>query len=217
MGQSVEKGGELRFEHSIQYPESLLTETVYFQVSDDGQHARFIEGRPSIHPNGIWLGDDIDRFILAQDALGLKLGAKTWWPLAEITDTLEKKCIPFRYVQPADEEASLRQEIFQIQILRKTSPRNKKINQRGRELKERLPAVMEGRASSFGIAKDFSCTGKGWLFKPKGYQGAYLGSDGDNRFATADDSFPNKEAALAALEIYVRARAKEAVFLVDRV
>lgn len=192
----------MRFEHIIVYPTTTKTETVYFLISDDGLKARFIEGEPSTHPNGIWLGADIDRIILAEDALGFKIDDNGWYPLEEITAPLERKGIAFRFVPASDEEAASRREIFDIRILRKTAPRNKKINRRGHELAERLPALMEGRASQYGIVRHFESLGIGWRFKPTGYAGPYWGSFGPDRAIGEDDSLPTKEEAFAALERY---------------
>lgn len=206
MSQEIEPGGELRFEHSIVYPTKILCLTVYFQISDDGQKARWVEARPTVHPNGILMGADVDRRILAANALGFKVGDKLLLFLDEVIAPLEEKGIPFWYVPASDEEAAIRREIFEIQEIRKTNSRNAKINQRGKELVERLPALMEGRASSFGIIEWFEHIGNGggWLFKPTGYHGAYMGTHGPDRFAVDDDSFPTDTEAFAALEQYVK-------------
>jgi len=65
---------------------------------------------------------------------------------------------------------------------------------------------MEGRASEFGIIEWFEVLGNGggWLFKPKGYCGGYMGTHGPDRLLGADDSFPTDIEAFVALEQYVK-------------
>lgn len=206
----MEPGGELRFDHSIIYPDTTLSLTVYFQVSDDGQRVRWVEAKPSIHPDGILLGCDMDRYILAANALGFSVKNKTWISLAAVVTPLEEKGIPFWYVPATNEDVMVRREIFEIQEIRKTNSRNKEINQRGKELAERLPALMEGRASEYGIIEWFEHVGNGggWLFKPKGYHGSFMGSHGPDRFAGGDDYFPTDQGAFVALERYVKTSGK---------
>ncbi|EKD40909.1 MAG: hypothetical protein ACD_74C00132G0005 [uncultured bacterium] len=197
----------MRFDHSIVYPETTLSLTVYLQVSDDGQQARWVEAKPSTHSDGLLLGCDMDRYILAANALGFSVKNKMWISLAEVVAPLEEKGIPFWYAPATDEEATIRREIFEIQEIRKTNSRNTEINQRGKELVDRLHAVMEGRASECGIIEWFAhlCNGDGgWLFKPKGYCGAFMGTHGPDRFVGGDDSFPTDTEAFAALEQFVK-------------
>lgn len=210
MSQQAEPGGELRFDHSIIYPDTTLCLTVYFQVSDDGQQARWIEAKPSIHPDGILLGCDMDRRILAANALGFSVKNKMWISLAAVIAPLDEKGIPYWFVPSANEEVVVRREIFKIQEIRETNSRNKEINQKGKDLVERLSALMEGRASDHGIIEWFEHVGNGggWLFKPKGYHGAFMGSHGPDRFAGGDDSFPTDQEAFAALERYLKAPGK---------
>lgn len=211
MSQQVEPGGELRFDHSIVYPESILSLTVYFQVSNNGQQARWVEAKPLLHPDGLMLGCDTSRYILAANALGFSVKNKAWISLAEVLTSLEEKGIPFWYVSADDEEAALRREIFEIQDIRKANSRNKEVNRRGKKLVERLLAIMEGRASAFGIVEWFAHMGNGggWLFKPKGYHGSFMGSHGENRFLDGDDSFPTDQEAFEALEQYAMTQVKE--------